>query len=215
MKRWLLALGFILVGFIAGVVCTLGAVGYLFQHPDSVASLVLPGGTADVLDPKKRLAEAEEELAEASNEHERLCDLGEAAMMSVEAGSLDKARAYGEEILRLTPKYAQSPDDSCYGRAVHKGNLALGRVALRAGDLETAKTHLLAAGRTPGAPELDSFGPNMSLAKELLEKGERDAPIEYFQLCSSFWKMDDGQLRQWTALAKDGIVPDFGANLVY
>jgi hypothetical protein len=214
MKSWLRVLGLIAVGFVIGVVCTLGSVGYLLQHPDSIASVLVPGGTADYLNPKSRLARAEKDLAAASDEGERLCALGEAAMMNVEAGSLVKAREYASETLQLASKHATDPS-SCFGTAVHKGNLALGRIALRSGDLEMAKKHLLAAGRTPGAPELDSFGPNMSLAKELLEKGERQAPIEYFQLCSVFWKMDNGQLRQWTALAKDGIVPDFGANLVY
>ena len=38
------------------------------------------------------------------------------------------------------------------------------------GRIEEAKRHLLAAGRSSGSPVLGSFGPNMSLAKDLLEK---------------------------------------------
>jgi hypothetical protein len=34
---------------------------------------------------------------------------------------------------------------------------------------------MTAAWETPGSPNLDSFGLNMSLAKKLLEKGERDS----------------------------------------
>jgi hypothetical protein len=86
---------------------------------------------------------------------------------------------------------------------------------LRTGDTEGAKKFLLEAGRTPGSPQLDSFGPNMTLAKELLGKGERSAVLEYFGLCGKFWKMGGDKLREWGALVKDGLVPDFGANLLY
>lgn len=106
-------------------------------------------------------------------------------------------------------------DDWNFGNAVHKGNLTLGRVALRAGDIEAAKKFLLEAGRAPGSPQLNSFGPNMTLAKELLEKGEHDAVLEYFQLCAAFWEMDRGRLREWSPLVEKGVIPDFGANLLY
>jgi hypothetical protein len=72
---------------------------------------------------------------------------------------------------------------------------------------------LLKAGATPGSPQLNSFGPNMALAKELLDKGEREAVLEYFTLCSKFWDRDE--LKEWMALVKDGVTPKFGANLVY
>lgn len=62
---------------------------------------------------------------------------------------------------------------------------------------------------------MDTFGPNMSLAKDLLEKGERDTVLQYFELCRRFWKMDHGQLDEWTRQVKAGKVPRFGANLVY
>jgi len=55
----------------------------------------------------------------------------------------------------------------------------------------------------------------MTLAKELIEAGDRDTPVAFFQLCRSFWKMDRGNLDRWSALAAAGKVPDFGANLLY
>jgi hypothetical protein len=55
----------------------------------------------------------------------------------------------------------------------------------------------------------------VSLAKDLLEKGERDAVIQYLELCRKFWKMDNGRLDQWIKEIKAGKVPQFGANLVY
>ena len=62
---------------------------------------------------------------------------------------------------------------------------------------------------------IDSFGPNMSLAKDLLEAGETHAVIASFEQCRTFWKMDGTQLDRWTADVRDGKVPNFGANLRY
>ena len=55
----------------------------------------------------------------------------------------------------------------------------------------------------------------MTLAKELLEKGEREVVLTYLQSCAKFWKMGGDQLRSWTATIKGGGIPDFGANLLY
>ena len=78
-----------------------------------------------------------------------------------------------------------------------------------------AKKRLLASDDSKGSPQMNSFGPNMQLAKALLEKGERDAVLEYFQRCGRFWKMGQDQLAAWTAAVKKGEIPDFGANLNY
>ena len=65
-------------------------------------------------------------------------------------------------------------------------------------------------------PALDSFGPNMTLAKELLQEGERDVVLEFFELCSEFWKTGrEGRLTEWSNAVKEGKIPDFGANLYY
>jgi hypothetical protein len=86
---------------------------------------------------------------------------------------------------------------------------------VREGRIADAKRYLLEAGKNPGSPVLGSFGPNMSLAKDLLDKGQRDVVLEYFELCRKFWKMDRGRLDQWSQEVKDGKTPDFGANLDY
>jgi hypothetical protein len=62
---------------------------------------------------------------------------------------------------------------------------------------------------------MDSFGPNMTLAEDLLEEGERDVVLEYFSLCRKFWEMGKEELDQWTEAVKAEKMPDFGANLDY
>jgi hypothetical protein len=133
-------------------------------------------------------------------------------VVAFEAGELDKARLYATKLLELVARH----DRKKFGDAIHKSNLILGRLALKSGDVEKAKSYLLASGRTPGSPVLGSFGPNMMLAKELLEKGERQAVLDYFSLCAKFWTYEGGKkLEQWTAEVKAGKMPDFGANLLY
>ena len=56
----------------------------------------------------------------------------------------------------------------------------------------------------------------MTLAKELLEKGEREVVLEYFDLCAKFWELErDKKLKKWKSQVEAGKTPDFGANLVY
>jgi hypothetical protein len=55
----------------------------------------------------------------------------------------------------------------------------------------------------------------MLFAKELLEKGEKAVVIQYFQLCSKFWKMDNGKLDEWKTEVQNDKIPEFGPNLRY
>ena len=142
------------------------------------------------------------------------------AAVALDAGELKKAEAYANEMLtkaKTTNRKSGFPHYPSFssGNAVHHGNLILGRLALAAGNLTKAKKHLIEAGKTPGSAQLNSFGPNMMLAKELLEKGEKEIVLEYFQLCSKFWKMKRDRLKQWTDDVEKGRVPNFRANLLY
>lgn len=144
--------------------------------------------------------------------HARWAALASLGMRRVAAGKTAKARRHGEELLAVVMR---NPDYWDYGNAIYKAHVILGRVALRDGNIDQAKYHLLQAGRTPGSPQLDSFGPNMTLAKELLEAGVRGPVLDFFDLCRVFWEMDFGQLDRWTADVKFGRIPDFGTQLLY
>ena len=136
----------------------------------------------------------------------------EIAPLAFNAGDQVKAGMYAKDLLIQAESMK---DDWDYGNAVHTANLVLGRIALSAGDIDEAKRLLLLAGKTPGSPQLESFGPDMLFAKELLEKGEKDVVIQYFTLCSAFWKMDDGKLAQWKTEVQNNEIPDFGPNVRY
>jgi len=135
--------------------------------------------------------------------------LSDLAKTALAAGLNDDARAAAEKMLK------DNEDGWNQGNRTHHGNLILGRIALAEGNVAEAKSRLLLAGQTSGSPQLNSFGPNMTLAKELLERGEKDVVLEYFALCGKFWKPDRGQLDRWTKEVKADLTPEFGGNLTY
>jgi hypothetical protein len=168
--------------------------------------------------PDEKAGLAREELAagekglETADKERKFYQLTKLAPSAFDAGDMAKAEQYSTDLLQMAAEYKS---DWNYGNAIHKGNIILGRIALRRGDIAGAKQRLLAAGETPGSPQLDSFGPSMTLAKDLLEKGERDVVLTYFQDCAKFWEMGGDDLKAWTAVVKSGGTPNFGAHLMY
>jgi len=136
--------------------------------------------------PDQVLADAEQDVNPAN----RAAAVQALAKTAFDAGALDKARAYAEETLQS----ATDPKDWNYGNAIYDGNTVLGLVALREGNVDQAKQYLIKAAHTPGSPQLNSFGPDLRLARELAAKGERDAVAEYVSLCRAFWKMGEDKL---------------------
>lgn len=152
------------------------------------------------------------ELAAAAGGPGRYFELADAAKTAVYLGTLEEAEEYAREL--LTTAEASRPCWN-FGNAIHDGHVVLGLVALRRGDVDAAKRELLRAGDTPGSPQLNTFGPNMLLAKELLQRGEVSTVVEYFSRCRKFWERERGRLDRWTKDAREGRTPDFGANLVF
>jgi hypothetical protein len=142
----------------------------------------------------------------------RLYQLQHLAAAALTAGDKAKAAAFARELMALGEELKSRPGfgPGLYGDAMHVGNLVLGHLALAEGDVGTAGEHLLAAGRVPGSPVLKSFGPHFLLAKQLIEKGEREKVVEYFDLCAKFWDREDGRLAKWKEAVRRGVMPDFG-----
>jgi tetratricopeptide (TPR) repeat protein len=137
------------------------------------------------------------------------------ARAAMEAGELERAQALAKSLLAMVPQLSADPKLKWSVDGIrHHSYLILGRVALRHDDLETAKADLLDAGRVGGGGTLASFGPNMSLAKELLEKGNKDVVLQYLELCAKFWMFPE-KIEPWVAAIKKGEIPNFGRNLDY
>jgi len=137
------------------------------------------------------------------------------ALAALEAGELATAKRYAIELLEDNTD-RESWD---YGNVVHNMNEILGRVALREGDVDSAKEFLLRAGKTPGSPQLNSFGPSLALPHELLVSGEKETVIEYLGLLGKLWRSELRQkraeqkqalLHQWEIDIRAGKIPDHG-----
>ncbi|TWT94053.1 hypothetical protein Pla108_37650 [Botrimarina colliarenosi] len=161
---------------------------------------------------KRGMRVARGDLDAATNPRERFYALGAAAMRAMDQGSIDEARQLAVELEKMTPLYQR---DWNYGNAIQDANQVLGRIALADGNVEEAKGRLLASAESKGSPQMNSFGPNMKLAKELLEQGEKETVLEYFQRCRKFWAMGGEKLSEWTDQVERGETPEFGANLDY
>jgi len=169
-------------------------------------------------DPEKRRATATQALEHFERANELSSVMGRDAMltslgkMAFAAGETEKAKTYAAEMANTSEDGGQSWN---YGNKVFMGNQLLGRIALAAGDVEEAKKRLLEAAKTPGSPQLGSFGPNMQLASELLEAGEKETVLEFFENCKMFWDMGSDKLDVWRDAVNKGQQPEFGANLLY
>lgn len=99
------------------------------------------------------------------------------------------------------------------GKALHKFHTHQGRLLLHDGDIKGAKQQLLLSLDVKPDATMRSFGPNMSLARDLLAEGEQEVVISYLDGCSKFW--NDASIEQWKAEIDRGEIPNFGANLNY
>src|SRR6478736_3053711 len=102
---------------------------------------------------QKQYAKALTALRSATSDEDRFYVLCEAAKLSLEQGNDAEAKAFAEELELLTPKFKGNWN---YGNAIQDANLVLGRLALKAGDPATACQRLLAAGHSPGSPQMNS-----------------------------------------------------------
>lgn len=160
-------------------------------------------------------AQAMQALASATNEYARFHALDYAAKMSLAVGRTEDARQFARDMMILDDKYSRSSPEKRNWDVAHDANLVLGQIAVEEGRMDDAKKHLLAAGQTTGSPVLGSFGPNMGLAKALLEKGEQEAVLKYLELCRKFWSIGAAKLDEWTKDIEAGRMPNFGANLLF
>jgi len=125
----------------------------------------------------------------------------------------DRARQLATELIL---DFGQDANNSSYTQAAHDGNIILGRIAIRENDTAKAKEYLLIAIRAPLRREKSYFSSiDMQLARELLEKGEKDAVAEYLKLCekllnySEIYESKIQALKTWQEQISEGKIPSF------
>lgn len=159
--------------------------------------------------PEEQLLHIEELMAERPQT--RIGFLAQAAKLALDAGQLDKADGFAKDLRTL----AEPESNMLQSVSVHAAHILLGRVALQGThDLVTAKAELLAAARVAPAA-IQKFGPNMSLARDLLAAGERATVLEYVNSFHDLSPEAMDKLNRWAKLIQSGAIPDFGANILF
>jgi hypothetical protein len=76
----------------------------------------------------------------------------------------------------------------------HIGQTILGRLALAHGNAAEAKEHLLASVKPPASIKSPSLRPNMLLAQEILDTGDKDTVLQFLEASRTLWPFDQGRI---------------------
>jgi len=120
------------------------------------------------------------------------------------AGNDNQVISLATEYLTLASMYRCNWN---YGNAVHDANRYLGLVSLRKGNMQQAANFLQLSGKTPGSPQLNSFGPDLDLANELLKRKQISPVTQYLTDIKVFWKDGRAQVDRWLAAIARGETP--------
>ena len=153
--------------------------------------------SGDSLSPKSSSKQFPHASQGSGAAYQRLETLTAQAQAALKVGDPGAASALAGRLLR------ENTDKSSwnYGNVVYDANQILGLAALRQGNVSAAKSYLLAAGRTPGSPQLDSFGPDMTLAQMLLAQGQKQTVLTFLDLVAKFWATPKPGMERFSALS--------------
>ncbi len=119
-------------------------------------------------------------------------------------GTETKAR----ELLALASRNTKDPN---YGTAVFLAKMALGGAALNGGDRAEAVRYLLAASDAPPTEFLRYKQIDMSLARNLVDAGERESVAKFLDHCAKFNRANE-PLTAWAAQIRKGLNPRLMPN---
>ncbi len=82
------------------------------------------------------------------------------------------------------------------------GQTLLGRLAIVRGEVSEAKERLLASLKPPAKFKNPVFEPNMTLAQDVYDAGERDTVLEFLEASREIWKSDRGRIDRMISFVK-------------
>ena len=145
------------------------------------------------------------EFLELEDEADRYFKMPRAGVAAYMLGSYDKARDLAEEMKALPSEYARSWND---GNLIYYSNWISGMLELDAGFVQASKHYLVLSGECGGSPQLNSFGPNMRLAKRLLNEGEADVFLAFLDSIEIFWKSGGNWITVWRSQIANNRMPN-------
>jgi hypothetical protein len=169
-------------------------VSVLAKHVDPVCAKVVEGSEPSW----------EPTVEPAPEARTRFYNLGDDLVQAYDSGNYEEAEKLANEYLELAKPYRCNWN---YGNAIHEANRYLGLISLKHGDVDKAADYLLKSGKSTGSPTLDSVGPEVDLANELLKRGKRKEVVAYLTDVQSFWGMDYGVVSKWVDKINAGETP--------
>ena len=140
----------------------------------------------------------------------------ELALAALDSGRPAEARTLIGTVREQLATRAERGDDAANWSDVPEHVAVVeGRLALLDGDWAAARGRLLASARVLTAPTQLSFGPNMTLARDLLATGDTATVRVYFDALDTTWTDGAETVAEWRGALDRGAAPDFGANLIY
>lgn len=88
------------------------------------------------------------------------------------------------------------------GYAYMIAQTVLGRLAAANGDLKEAKTHLMASVTMPASIKNALFDPNMTLAQDFYDAGDKASVVEFLEASREVWKADHGRIDRMISFVK-------------
>lgn len=126
-------------------------------------------------------------------------------LSSLHPNLTDKHETKARELMRLAIQQKKEPESI---NAIHYTNLVLGQRALQRGDKRQAARHLLAASAVPPTDLLRYGLVNMTLARQLVDWGEREAVAQYLERFAPINQARGAEMTQWAAQLRQGLNPD-------
>lgn len=108
--------------------------------------------------------------------------------------------AYAQRLLR---------DEAQSGDGNYVGNLIMAQASLDKNDLPAAKQYLLQAAATPSSHMAEQNGLDVSVARILFDRGERDTVAEYLNKGKHLWPQGGQIINRWQNAIRAGRRPNF------
>jgi hypothetical protein len=98
------------------------------------------------------------------------------------------------------------------GDAIYTANLILAQAALDNNDVPAAKRFLLEAAQTSGARRIQQNGLDVSVARALFDRGEKETVLLYLQRGRTLWPEGSQIITRWEAAIRAGRRPNFNTR---
>lgn len=140
--------------------------------------------------------------------------LSERLERAVKSKDCPKMQSLAGEMLAIAPYYSSNWN---YGNAIFDGHMAFASCAVREKKVDSAINHINEAAKTPGSPQLSTFGPpyhDMSVLSELLKEGRKKEVRMFLSNLKRFWDSEFSQdyFDFWEKEIEQNRIPKFDAS---